>query len=106
MADVRGAGTDGHGDNPSVTSKFDRDHGEPRSPGKVGTPGGTAEPTFAHKRVAPTSVTHAAHGKVHHYGHDHPAMGGQHHGTKPIHPTHDATQASYEKHGYGGKVGK
>lgn len=28
--------------NPSVTSKFDRNHGKPRTPAKVTHPGGTA----------------------------------------------------------------
>lgn len=102
---VRGAGDDGVGENPHVTSKYDRDGGMPRSPGKVGSPGHTAEPTFGHERVAPSKVEHAAHGKVHHYAPDHPAMGGLHHGTKAVHPTHDAERSAYEKHGYGGKRG-
>jgi hypothetical protein len=70
-------------DNPPVTSKFDRNHGEPRSPGKVERPGGVAEPTFADTRHAPTAVM--ANG-AHHYAPDHPAMGGLHHGAKAKHP--------------------
>jgi hypothetical protein len=86
-----------------VTSKFDRDGGKPRTPGKVGHAGGTTEPTFGHERVAPTSAHHAEHGKVHHYAPEHPAMGGLNHGTKAKHPTHDAEQAAYENsHGYNG----
>jgi hypothetical protein len=43
MAEVRGAGSErSDGDNPRVTSKFDRDGGKPRTPGKVEHPGGTA----------------------------------------------------------------
>jgi hypothetical protein len=42
---VRGAGSDGMRENPPVTSKFDRDKGKPRTPGKVSHPGGTAKET-------------------------------------------------------------
>lgn len=91
-------------ENPHVTSKFDRDHGEPRTPGKVSHPGGTAEPTFAHERVAPSAVHHHSGGKQHSYDVDHPALGGMHHGTKVKHPYHDGKQAAYEQeHGYHGR---
>lgn len=100
---VKGAGDSHMAENPHVTSKFDRDHGQPRTPGKVSHPGGTAEPTFAHTRVGPSSSHHDEHGKVHRYEPHHPVMGGLHHGTKAKHPTHDAKQASYEgEHGYNG----
>lgn len=102
MTKVRGAG-EGRGENPTVTSKFDRDGGEPRTPAKVDKPGNPADPTFAHGRHAPSRVEHAAHGTVHHYGPDHPAMGGMHHGAKAVHPHHDAEQAAHESHGHGGK---
>lgn len=45
MASVKGAGDTGMRANPSVTSKFARDHGMPRTPGKVTHPGGIASPT-------------------------------------------------------------
>lgn len=90
-------------ENPEVTSKFDRMHGEPRTPSKVEHPGNPAEPMFSNQRHAPTHAEHAAHGTVHHYGVDHPAMGGLHHGAKAVHPMHDSAQAAYEKHGYSGK---
>lgn len=45
MADVKGAGDTTMRENPKVTSKFERDHGMPRTPGKVSHPGGTASPT-------------------------------------------------------------
>lgn len=100
---VAGAGSNEAGENPHVTSKFDRDHGMPRTPGKAEHPGDTAEPTFAHERHAPTKVEHASHGTVHHYGVDHPAMGGLEHGARAKHPTHDKEQAEYEnEHGHHG----
>lgn len=95
---------EGGGENPHVTSKFDRDHGMPRTPGKVGKPGDKAEPTFAHERHAPSEVHHHDHGTQHTYHHDHPAMGGMHHGAKAKHPMHDGTQEHYEdEHGYHGR---
>lgn len=45
MAKVKGAGDTGMQSNPKVTSKFDRMHGQPRTPAKVTHPGGTAAPT-------------------------------------------------------------
>lgn len=39
---VKGAGSSKSGENPKVTSKFDRMHGHPRVPGGVSKPGGTA----------------------------------------------------------------
>jgi hypothetical protein len=94
---------DANRENPHVTSKFDRDHGEPRSPGKVEHPGGTAEPTFAHERHAPSvAKTHSDGHKQHTYHHGHPAMGGAEHGAKAKHPYHDHEQEAYEdSHGYG-----
>lgn len=103
---VKGAGDTHTGENPSVTSKFDRSGGMPRTPAKVGGPGKTAEPPIHHHRISPTRVKHAEHGKVHTYSPDHPTMGGQHHGAKPRHPTNDPAQEAYEKHGYGGGRGK
>jgi hypothetical protein len=107
---------EGGGDNPRVTSKFDRMHGHPRKAGKVGHPGGTAhpgeghmkheehEPGFAHERHAPTKVTEHPHGKQHTYAHDHPAMSGLEHGARAKHPMHDGEQAGYEnEHGYHGR---
>ncbi len=45
MANVKGAGDTSMRENPKVTSKFDRMHGKPRTPGTVTHPGGTAAPT-------------------------------------------------------------
>jgi hypothetical protein len=42
MSKVKGAGDTGMRENPKVTSKFDRMHGEPRKPGTVTHPGGVA----------------------------------------------------------------
>lgn len=102
---VRGSGSDASGgENPTVHSKGQH-HGIPRTPGHVGKPGGTTEPTFGHERVGPTSAVHHHENHTQHgYSPDHPAMGGLHHGTRAKHPTHDAGQAAYEGHGYGGKV--
>ena len=47
-------------ENPKVTSKFDRSHGKPRTPGRVSHPGGTA----------PVSGTHK--GGYTEHGHQHP----------------------------------
>lgn len=103
MAKVHSAGDNSHGENPHVTSKFDRDHGEPRTPGKVSHPGGEAQPSFSHSRHEPTSKHHDEHGTVHHYAPDHPAMAGLEHGAKAKHPMHDKEQAHYEEaHGYSG----
>jgi hypothetical protein len=101
---VSGAGDDRNGENPHVTSKFDRMHGHPRKPSQVVMPGGTAEPMFKNERHEPSHkhVTEDGH-KVHGYEHDHPAMGGMADGAKAVHPTHVESQEAYEKHGYGGK---
>ena len=107
---VAGAGESRTGENPHVTSKFDRSHGRPREPGHVSAPGGTAEPkaepAVKHERHAPSEVHHKEHGKVHTYHHDHPAMAGQHHGARAKHPFNDAAQEAYEHEGYGGGRGK
>lgn len=82
------AGSNAAGENPEVTSKAMRDHGMPRTPGKVGGPGEVAEPTHSHERHAPSDSKQMEHGKVHTFAHDHPAMGGMHHGAVAKHP-HD-----------------
>lgn len=62
------------------------------------------EAAFGHERVPPTKVTHHSHGTQHTYSHEHPAMGGMHHGTKAKHHMHNETQESYEQeHGYHGR---
>lgn len=110
MADVAGAGDSRTGENPKVTSKFDRMHGKPRTPGQVASPGGTATPgkdkPIENARHSPSASRQGDEGRIHSYGHDHPAMGGLHRGARARHPTNDAGQDSYEKHGYGGGRGK
>lgn len=118
---VHSAGDNSSGENPRVTSKFDRMHGHPRTPGKVHSPGGEAHPgsghggvgmerhhehdhALHHERHAPSKVQVHEHGKQHTYEHDHPAMGGMHHGSKAKHPFHDGTQGAYEdEHEYHGR---
>lgn len=78
---VKSAGDTTMRDNPQVTSKFQRDHGMPRAPGKVSHPGGTAAPTgtkhaghMASGHMLPKDVTPAKGGhKVTH--HDPKTMG-------------------------------
>lgn len=45
---VKGAGDSESGNNPKVTSKFDRMHGHSRTPGSVSRPGGVAPVTGTH----------------------------------------------------------
>lgn len=119
---VHSAGDNSSGENPRVTSKFDRMQGHPRTPGKVGEPGGTTEPGAGHSggvsldrhsdydpglnhnRTGPSKIQHHEHGTQHTYHHDHPAMSGLHHGAKAKHPFHDGTQGAYEdEHEYHGR---
>jgi hypothetical protein len=90
MAEVRGAGSDkSDRGNPSVQSKFDRNHGSPRKPAPVTHPGATAPMTGT--EVA--GHTNAGHQMPREVGHAAGTFSHRHI------DTHGSEMAMGEKHG-------
>lgn len=70
-------------DNPKVTSKFDRMHGQPRSVTPVSSPGGTTSPGGGHGTTR--GHTPREHNSVSYHPNEHGRMD---RGERAEHPTH------------------